>query len=201
MNSLKTLFVTKTFAAIAIAAGASTAPTLSHASPNDGMVCRAGYSAQFNGGALKCTKVVAATVGMQCPQVKFTSKIIRAPGAPGDTSGGKDLCVRAGIVVTSNGALNGLVLGQDYVFAELNAAQVTAKAKAIEIAEERGNNLAADQVDVSHTTPIFSVNGGFGSEDIGNFNVTLFTFPVPALGFNLILPNLPPALPPIAVRP
>jgi hypothetical protein len=203
MNSLKTLVVAKTFAAIAIAAGASAAPTLSHASPNDGMVCRAGYSAQFAGGTMKCTKTVQTSVGMQCPALKFTKLVIRAPGAPGDTSGGKDLCLRNvnGLNIGSTDPLTGLVLGQDYVFAELNVAQAASKAKAIEIAEERTNSLADDQVDATHTAPTFVVNGGLGSQDVGNFTVTLFTFPVPAPSLRPIVPNLPPVLPPIALRP
>jgi hypothetical protein len=191
MKSLKTLLLTKTVAAAAIAAGGITAPAIGHASPDDGMTCRAGYSAQFGGATMKCAKVVPAAVSLLCSNVRFPTKVIRAPGAPGDTSGGKDLCTRPGIVIGTTDALTGLVLGQDFVFAEVNPSLVASKAKAIEIAEQRTLNLQDGEVDAKSSSATVTVNGGFGSDDQANFTVTLFTFPIPALGFNLAQPTLP----------
>ena len=122
---------------------------------------------------------------------------IRVPGAPGDNSGGKDICTRPGINIGSTDPLTNAVLGQDFVFAELNTSQAASKAKAIQIAEERTLNLPEDQVDAKSTSPTVVVNGGFGSEDQASFTVTLFTFPIPALSLiRPILPILPsPILP------
>ena len=194
MKSLQTLLLTKTFAIAAAAATTLAAPAISHASPDDGMTCRPGYSAQFGGSTMKCTKTVPTQVSLQCSNVRFPTKVIRAPGAPGDTSGGKDLCTRPGIVIGTTDALTGLVLGQDFVFAEANASQEASKAKAIQIVETRNLNLPEDQVDFKASSAIVQVNGGFGSDDQANFTVTLFTFPVPALGLTLQplpLPQLP----------
>ena len=161
------------------------------------MTCRAGYSAQFGGGTMKCAKTVPTGVPLLCSNVRFPTRVIRVPGAPGDTSGGKDICTRPGISIGSTDALANAVLGQDFVFAELNTSQAASKAKAIQIAEERTLNLPEDQVDAKSTSPTVVVNGGFGSEDQASFTVTLFTFPIPAAGLSLTLPTLPqlPRLP------
>lgn len=197
MKSLKTLLLSKTFAAVAIASSGIAAPAIGHASPDDGMTCRAGYSAQFGGATMKCTRVVPAAVSLLCSNVRFPNKVIRAPGAIGDTSGGKDICTRPGVVVGSTDALTGLVLGQDFAFAEVNPNQVAAKARVIQIAEERTLNLPADDVDAKSSSATVNVNGGFGSDDQANFTVTLFTFPIPAAGLRVALPTLPqlPRLP------
>ena len=198
MKALKTLLLTKSVAAAAITAvGTLAMPSISHASPDDGMTCRAGYSAQFGGGTMKCTKTVPTGVSLLCSNVRFPTKVIRVPGAPGDNSGGKDICTRPGINIGSTDPLTNAVLGQDFVFAELNTSQAASKAKAIQIAEERTLNLPEDQVDAKSTSPTVVVNGGFGSEDQASFTVTLFTFPIPAAGLSLTLPTLPqlPRLP------
>lgn len=192
MNTLKNLLLTKSIAATVLAMGAVTAPTISHASPNDGMICRSGYSAHFSGSAMTCSKDVRSSVSPVCTQnTRFPTKVVRAPGAPGDTSGGKDICTRVGINVGTTDSLNGLVLNQDFIFAVVDATQVAAKAKAIEVAEERNLNLTDDQVEGKTSTPTVAVNGGFGSDDIANFTVTLFTFPIAAPSLRPILPNLP----------
>lgn len=192
MNTLKNLLLTKSIAATVFAMGAVTAPAISHASPNDGMICRGSYTAHFSGTTMTCTKDVRASIGPVCTQnTRFPIKVVRAPGAPGDTSGGKDICTRVGINIGTTDSLTGLVLNQDFIFAAIDATQVAAKAKAIEVAEERSLSLPDDQVDAKTSTPTVVVNGGFGSDDIANFTVTLFTFPITAPSLRPILPNLP----------
>ena len=199
MKTLKTLVVAKSIAAAGFIAAGVASPATSFASPNDGMVCRPGYNAQFNGTNLKCVKIVAKVAGLECHKPGFAgTPVIRAPGAPGDTSGGKDLCTRPGVVVGSTDALTGLVLGQDYVFAEVNPTKVAAIRVAAERNEETALGLTNADVDSAATNATVVVNGGFGSTDEARFNVTLFTFPVPALGLNLSQiqpPIFPPRLP------
>ena len=97
MKSLKTLLLTKSLVAAAIATTGVAAPALSHANPADGMVCRAGYAGALDGTHFKCSKTRVITVALECNNLRFPTYVTRAPGAPGDTSGGKDLCTRAGV--------------------------------------------------------------------------------------------------------
>lgn len=192
MNTLKNLLLTKSIAATVFAMGATTVPAISHASPDDGMICRSGYSAHFSGTSMTCSRDVRSSVSPICTQnTRFPNKVVRAPGAPGDTSGGKDICTRVGINVGTTDSLTGLVLNQDFIFAAVDATQVAAKAKAIQVAEERTLNLPEDQVDGKASTPTVVINGGFGSDDVANFTVTLFTFPIAAPSLRPVLPNLP----------
>jgi hypothetical protein len=199
MKSLKTLVLAKSISAGALIATGVAAPATSFASPDDGMICRPGYSGQLNGANFKCSKVVAKAVPLDCTNLRFPTKVIRAPGAAGDSSGGKDICVRSGISIGTTDPLTGLVQGQDFVFAEVAASRVAAHREATERAEEANLGLTAADVDSQSSQANVVVNGGFGSNDEARFNVTLFTFPIAAPNFNLaqpILPNLPqPRLP------
>jgi hypothetical protein len=179
MKAFNTLVLSKTLGAAAIATSGLAAPALSHASPDDGMACRANYSAQFAGGNIKCTRPVQRFVSLECTNPGFPSKLIRAAGIQGDTTGGRDMCLRNGIVLGSNQPATGLRAGQDFVFVAINQAKVVAAREAVERLEERSLGLDTDGVD-SRSTGTLDINGGIGAEDRVRVAVTLFTFPVAA---------------------
>jgi hypothetical protein len=193
MQVLKTLAFTKSAAAAAIAFAAMAAPAISHASPDDGMACRVanGYGAQFAGGNLKCVKTVVRNISgaFQClnpsfPGINGTRQPVIRVAVAGDATGGKDLCPRPGVVMTSNSSLTGLTLGQDFQFATVNQARIAATREAIERSEQTAMGLGLDGVD-SRSTSTVVVNGGIGAEDIVRGTFTMFTFAIPAPSLQL----------------
>jgi hypothetical protein len=180
MKSFKTLVLAKSIAAAAVAASGIAAPAISHASPDDGVVCRVGYSAQFSGGDMKCTRPVVRHVSLECTNPTFPIKRIRIPGIVGDATNGRDVCLRNnGIQISSNDSLNGFVAGQDFVFVAVNQTKAVAVREATERNEEAALGLGLDGVD-SRSTSTLVINGGVGAEDNVKVDITLFTFPIPA---------------------
>jgi hypothetical protein len=181
MKTLKTLVLVKSLAAAAIATMSLAAPAISHASPDDGMVCRASYSAQFNGGNLKCKKTKVENAGLSCLHPTIKNPVTRVRN--GTLSDGRDICTRAGITVLSNGSLDGLTLGQDYVFKALNPTKVAATRIAADRNEEQALSLTEADVDASASAGTVIVDGGFGGDDVVPVTVTLSTFAIPASSF------------------
>jgi hypothetical protein len=184
-----------------VALAGAAVPSIASASPNDGMVCRPGYTGALSGTKFFCSKTRQVDVALECANLRFPTKVIRAPGAPGDTSGGKDLCTRAGIVIGTTDALTGLVQGQDFVFASVNQATVTARVTSNDQSEAQALGLNVNDVDTAATQTSVVVNGGFGSNDVARVTLTFHTFAIPALASitlppvvlptNPSLPNLP----------
>ena len=77
MKAFKALVLAKSIAAAAFAAAGIAAPAVSHASPDDGMVCRSGYGAQFASGNMKCSRALTKFVSLECTNASFPSKVIR----------------------------------------------------------------------------------------------------------------------------
>jgi hypothetical protein len=179
MKAIKTLLGTKAIAAAAIAMSGIAAPTLSHASPDDGSVCRVGYGAQFANGNMKCTKQVIRFVSLDCTDARFPNRLIRTPGIAGDRTNGRDMCLRPGIVLGSNQPATGLTEGQDFVFVKVNQAKVVALREAVEKSEETTLGVGPAGVD-ARSTGVVDINGGIGAEDRVRATITLFTFPIPA---------------------
>lgn len=204
MKAFKTLVLAKSIAAAAVAATSLAVPAISHASPDDGMICRGGYSAQFSAGNLKCTKNVIKHVALECRDPLFPSKLIRTAGIPGDTTSGRDMCLRPGVTLGSNAPASGLTAGQDFVFVAINQTKVVAVREATERNEETALGLDRDGVD-SRSAGTLDINGGLGAEDRVRADVTLFTFPVAALNFAVLPGQIDrPAvdlLPPIRISP
>jgi hypothetical protein len=194
MKALKTLVLAKSIAAAIVASAGIAAPAISHASPDDGMVCRVSYSAQFGAGNMKCTKTSSRTVSgaFEClnpsfPGVLGTRQPVIRINTAGDPSGGRDLCAAPGIVIQTNSPLTGLVEGTHYRFATVNQARIAAVREASERNEENVLGLGLDGVD-SRSTSTVVVNANSLGEDIVRATITLFTFPIPAA--NLILSPL-----------
>ncbi len=207
MKSLKSLLLTKSlFAAAVVAAGVS-APTLGHSatfagSPDDGMVCRTGYTGALDGTRFKCSKASAITVALECTNPLFPTYVIRAVN--GAVSDGKDLCTKPGVVITSNGSLAGLVQAApgrngDYVFAAVVPATVTARIATQDQNEATAQGLAVTEVDTRSAQAVVQIDGSVGSKDNARVALTFFTFAIPGSG-GITLPG--PILPgPIFPRP
>src|SRR5947207_15117704 len=101
MKSFKHLLLAKAVAAAVIGTSGIAAPAISHASPDDGVVCRAGYSAQFASGDMKCTRHVIRHVALECLNTNFPNKLVRTPGIVGDRTGGRDICLARGRSINS----------------------------------------------------------------------------------------------------
>jgi hypothetical protein len=185
MKSLKTLVLAKSIATAIVASAGIAAPTLSHASPDDGMVCRVSYSAQVSGGNMKCAKQVVRFVPLECKDLRFPTKLIRSAGIQGDTTGGRDMCLRPGISLGTNVPATGLTAGQDFVFVAVNQTKVVAVREARERQEQTSLGLGLDGVD-SRSVGTLDINGGIGAEDRVKVDITLFTFAVAAPSFTLL---------------
>jgi hypothetical protein len=185
-----------------VALGGAAVPSVALASPDDGMLCRSSYSGALNGTRFVCAKTKIVNLPLECINRQFLTKVIRAPGAPGDTTGGKDICTRAGIVVGSTDALTGLVLGQDFIFAAVNQTAITNAVNNADQQEATALGLTVNDVDTAAGAPTVVVNGGFGSNDVARVTLTQNTFAIPAPSLitfpgSPIVPNLPnlPSLP------
>lgn len=184
-----------------IALGGAALPSVAAASPNDGVVCRPGYTGALSGSHFICSKTGSISVALECVNRLFPTKVVRAPGAAGDSSGGRDLCTRAGIVIGTTDPLTGLVQGQDFIFAAVNQTTVNTQVTNSDQHEATFLGVSVGDVDTDASTPVVAVNGGFGSNDIARVTLKFTTFAIPALGLITLppvtLPNIPnlPRLP------
>ena len=175
-----------------VALGGAALPSVAAASPDDGMVCRVGYTGALNNGHFVCSKTKQVNAGLECLNRRFPTFVVRAPGAPGDTSGGRDLCTRTGINIGTTDALTGLVLNQDYVFAEVNQTTINNAVTTNDQQEATALGLSINDVDTKATQQQLSINGGFGSNDVVRVTLTFNTFAIPALPIiSLPVPSLP----------
>jgi len=196
MNSLKTRLLSRGIAtAFAVAGIAVTigAPLASFAAtpnllgtPNDGMVCRGGYTPNFNGTSLKCSKIDTPNlaVSLICDDPQFPKYVVRGP-APG-TPNGLDVCSRAKsdpafVDINSTNDISTLKKGKDYVFAKADLAQIAVKTAARAQAEATALGLSVNEVEAEGTEPVTNTSAG-GSDDKSNVTLTFFTFPIKTLG-------------------
>ena len=209
MNSLKKLLATKSILAAVVAvsgmaaSGIAASATSINGSPNDGMVCRTGYGGTFDGTRLTCSKAVAAiVVGLKCKNLTFPNFVMRA-GGPGG-KGDHDLCTRregspGAVVITTNGALNGLTESTDgrngdYQYATLDAAELSTQTNIKDQAEATALGLSVDQVETINNPSVVVRNGGTGGLDRVDTTPRHFTFAVPSSG-GIIVGNPGPFVP------
>jgi hypothetical protein len=187
MKAFKTLVLAKSAAAALIATAGIAAPAISHASPDDGMVCRSSYNGAVDGGRFKCSKLQQIDVGLECTNIRFPNIQRRVVALP--QSDGKDVCTRPGITVAANGPLTGLTLGQDYVFAAANEASITARINRVRDAEASQAGVPVTEVDVVRFSRALAIDGGFGGNDVTRIGLKVFTFAIPAT--SLLQPIFP----------
>ncbi len=72
--------------------------------------CPSGFGEKFANQKLACERTVRQTANIQCPG-NFPNYVARNVPSGSD----RDLCVKNGIVITSNGPLTGLTEGTDFV--------------------------------------------------------------------------------------
>ncbi len=181
MKTLKSLVIVKSIAVAAFVAAGLAAPTVSHASPNDGVHCRTGYTGTLVNGNFICSKFInhTGTNGVRadaCPAA-FPTKVIRAGGLSGDSTNGRDVCLAPNRSLSSNDLLTGLVENQDFRFVSF-ATRTAAVRAADEINERNALGLAADQVDRATASATLKVNAGTGGEDLTDVVIKLDTFAV-----------------------
>lgn len=136
--------------------------------PDDGMVCRTGYTGAVDAGAFKCSKNQSIVVDLSCARQTFTSYTARVGG---------DICTRSGLSVGPTDALTGLTEGTDYVRAEVRSATVDSAVAAAEAAEVSALGLTDSDVDASAQTPTVETDSN-GVKDKGKVRFRLFTFAV-----------------------
>jgi hypothetical protein len=183
MKTLKTLLVTKSIiAAAAIGGIVATAGTASAATgnqlgtPNDGMVCRSGYTPSFSGTALTCRKEVDfGNVSPVCANLKFPNYVIRSGNGVGND---KDVCAHSNVFIPSNGALPGK---GDFDYVTINQSDVDKEITKMVQAEATALGLQTSEVEWTANLPIgpqVGENKGKGGKDAvvygGHFN----TFPI-----------------------
>jgi hypothetical protein len=189
MKSIKTLRFTKSVIAIALAAsGFSTsgmAALNALGTPDDGHICRAGYTASFNGTSLKCSKTSKVVVKLICADAGFPNYVSRAVGSNG-TNDGQDVCARNTVNITSTSNLDpktsGLTKGQDFVSAKPNLAAITEKTIARDLEEGVAIGGSAGSVETISAEPVFARQSGGDITDSATVTLTHFSFPVPTAG-------------------
>lgn len=210
MNSLKTLRLSTsaviaalTVGGFATAAFAQTAGRLNASgTPDDGVVCRAGYTASFSATSMKCSKIDTPNlaVALICNDPQFSKYVVRAPA--GGTPEGLDVCTKkrgeVGFVdITATSDIGTLVKQRDYVFAKANLAQIAAKTAARNQAEASALGVAVNEIETRGTDPVTNTTAG-GSDDKSNVTLTFFSFPVRTAGAiagSLVTTFVPQVLP------
>lgn len=202
MKSIKKRLLAKSILAAAIGASGIATPAVSHAAtpvggPSAGMECRSGYTPAFNGTRLTCSKVSSITIDLVCDRPNFPpvfvagvgfGPVLRAAGAAGDNSGGKDLCPRTGLNIGATDSLVGLTRGTDYVFATVDPATVATRTANNDLAEAAALQLDASEVDTLAGASVINVNQS-GAKDKGSVPLTFFTRAVPASGIIISNPG------------
>jgi hypothetical protein len=185
MNSFKTSTIAKSIAAAGFAA-ALASPAIAQfkastpnlpGTPNDGMICRSGYTPNFTGTALKCSKTGEIKVALACLEVPFTTKVVRAVGSLGSAEG-LDVCDKpAGITITADTDLRNLSKGNDYVFAKQDDAQIAVKAESERQAEATALGVAVNEVEVEIGTAVTDKTSG-DATDKSKVPLTFYTFAI-----------------------
>jgi len=194
MNCLKNLLLTKNLIAAAVAAGGLAAGGMAHATPltpnlsgtpNDGMVCRSGYTPSFNGTSLKCSKTSRINVKLVCVDPGFTDYVARTAGSGGSPTG-LDICVRTGGQVTIGSSTNigpssNFTKGTDYVFAKADTVKLAQKttARDLEEAPAIGGSAADVETESGEPVTLFQFDGII---DHSQVTLTHFAFPIKTLG-------------------
>lgn len=204
MKPLKTLLLSKTLVAAALAATGLAAPATSHAisaagGPDDGVACRSGYVGFLDGSRFKCKKNTSVILPLACLSPNFPTYVNRASGAPFDTSGGLDICTRAtgtpgAINLGPTDSLQGLALSTNgttgvYEFAKVNPAQITNRIANADAAEASALGQDPSQVDTVQSINFNMLNSGVGGiKDQHAVQLIMYTFAVPA-GAPIVIGN------------
>ena len=170
---------------VAASALAITATPNMLGTPDDGMICRSGYTGAMSGSAFKCSKARTFTVELTCLRPNFPNYVRRAQN--GAASDGRDLCVRNDVQVTSNGPLTGLAEGVQFVYAEADPAAISAEIANLDSREAGALGLDAKEVDTVAGQATINVDPGQAIRDRARVPVTYYTFAIKTGGINTAL--------------
>lgn len=188
MNSLSTLrrstrliLSTLAFSSLAAAAFAQTSARINlMGTPNDGVICRSGYSASFGASSMKCSKTSEILVVLACLDTRFPDKIVRA--SAGGSPNGLDVCDKpGGVTITSTNDISNFNQGGDYVFARKDDAQIALRVANQRQAEATALGLTLGEVEVEDGAAVSDTSLN-SSEDKSRVPLTFFTFPVRTAG-------------------
>jgi hypothetical protein len=186
MNSFKKLLLVKSIFAAAVAAGSAgpaAAQTTFNAAgtPDEGMVCRAGYSQLFSNNKFLCQKTLDLKVALGCNDPRFPNKVVRASAAPG-TPNGLDVCDKAGgVTITATNDIRNFNQGSDYVFAKADDAKIAERIANQRQQEASALGLSLSQVDAKFERALTDTTSG-DSEDKSSVLYRLYTFAIPTAG-------------------
>jgi hypothetical protein len=193
MNSLKKLLLAKSILAAAIASSGIATPAIGQTAalqanilgtPNDGVICRSGYTPSFNGSSLKCSKAGEIKVPLACLNPTFQDLVVRAVGAVGHNNNtvGLDVCDKTGgVTITSSNNISNFNRGSDYVDAKQDDAQIAVRAASQRQAEATALGVSLGEVEVEIGTAVTDTTSG-DSTDKSKVPLTFFTFAKPTAG-------------------
>ena len=146
--------------------------------PDDGVVCRSGYTGSLTNGAFKCTKTRTITVQLECVDSRFPRYVIRPQGSP-NTTVGQDLCTRNAVLLGSTDPIGNLIQGEDFVNAAVDPARVANRVATLHAEEARALGLDANtEVETIAGDPVIQYNQAAGSRDNARVPVTFYTFAI-----------------------
>jgi hypothetical protein len=208
MKSFKKLLLAKSIIAAAVASSGIAAPAVSHAAtatsgtagPSVGMECRAGYTPNFNGTRLTCSKASSFDVPLECNNPNFPVYVVRRGGPSGvGFDGDSDICIRNnGTVITINQTLEGLPPSTNgsngvYELAKVNPLTIANKTIQQQQAEAAALGLIDPRrVEALAGTPVLRPNGRAGGQGEARVPVTFFNFAIEAQTGGVIIGNQVP---------
>lgn len=184
MNSFKTSPIAKGIAAACLVSGLASPAVAQFATPNvlgtpnDGMVCRNGYTPNFNGTSLKCSKTSKIAVQMICPDPGFDKYVARV--VAGGTQEGEDVCAKSGGKVNfdSDDRIGGgtdFTKGTDWVVAKPDKVKIEEKTVARDLEEAAAFGGTAGDVETVAGETVFNRQAN-GIIDQASVTLTHFTF-------------------------
>lgn len=194
MKSLKTLLVSKSIIAAAIAASSLAAPAIAQTTaaitaniigtPNDGVVCRSGYRASFDGTNLKCLKNSSVILKLSCDNPRLSQYVSRSPQALNETAGGADICIPANGNIGPTDSLQGLSQGPNgaYDFAKVNMTTVASEVAKASQTEAAALGVPASSVETVQSITFPQLNTIRGVKDESATQINHFTFAIPTGG-------------------
>lgn len=196
MNSLKKLLLTKSVLAAAVVASGISAPAIGQTarivgntlgSPDDGVVCRAGYSSDFSSGtALKCRKSSSVIINLSCDTPRFPQYLARAVTSSRKGGNGEDICIQQNSNIGPTDLLDGLPESTNpnngqWEFAKVNLTTVAAAVTTADQTEATALGLPVTGVETLQSITFPQVNAA-GIRDKSATQITHYTFAVPSGG-------------------
>jgi hypothetical protein len=152
--------------------------------PDDGMVCRAGYNGALAGSAFKCHKyrIAGLELNLKCVNPTFPNYVTRAKYSAG-TSEGQDICIKnQGVQFDSDDPITSeYPVGGAWVYAAVDTGELNTGIANLHREEARTLGLEARDVDLTTTTTMRRDSGN-NNRDTAMVTVWYYTFAIPTGG-------------------